>query len=120
MRVRAADAMPRRLAVLLILLSGCWTSDVLDEAFGPRGGTFREAIAAFPPERRAEFDLLQIRCTRCHTLNAVFAAHLRTGTWEDQVRRMIRKPGSAIPDADGARIASFLEYVDGRRRAGTP
>ena len=94
--------------------------DVLDQAFGPAGATLRETIAGLAPERREEFGFLQARCIRCHTLNSVFAAHLRPGTWEEQVRRMARKSGAAIPAAEGVRIAAFMEFLSERRRTGTP
>ena len=96
--------------------AGCTLTAPLDRTFGPGGRTIREEIATWPPERREEFSLLRVRCTKCHTLNEPFAAHVPKGGWRSQIRKMQREPGAAIPDADAKRIASFLEYFADRRR----
>lgn len=104
-------------AAALLLLVGCSLQDPLDEAFGPDGRTIREEIASFPQDKRDAFAVVQRRCTRCHTLNNVFASHLPRGGWRSQVRTMALKPGAAIPDEDAERIQDFLEYFYDRRRA---
>lgn len=103
-------------ALPLLLLLSCALQDPLDQAFGPDGRTLREEIAAFPEEQRSAFAAVERRCATCHTLNEPFAAHIPAGGWRAVVGTMQRKPGAAIPDADAERIASFFEYLDGRRR----
>lgn len=105
-----------RLALLLLTLGGC-AGSVLDEVFGADGRTLRQEIATFPAEHREGFALAEQRCGRCHSLDVPFAAHVPEGSWRSVVRTMQRRPGAVIPDADADRIASFFEYLDGRRRA---
>ena len=112
--------MLRLVSTGLILLGSCAMSDPLDRTFGPQGRTIREAIADFPSEQRDTFELVRRRCTRCHTLNEPFAAHVPAGGWRAQVRKMARKPGAAIPPADAEKIAAFLEFFFERRRDREP
>lgn len=100
----------------LALLGGCLLADPLERPFGPDGRTIRRAIEDFPPERRADFELVRRRCGRCHSLDPVFAARIPEGGWAVQVRSMARKAGAGIAPAEAARIASFLEYFDAERR----
>ncbi len=102
---------------MLAAAEGCAVPDPLDRMFGPDGRTIREEIATYPPEQREAFALTQRRCTKCHSLDEVFAAHLPEGMWRSQVRKMVRKPGAGIPETDADRIASFLESFSDRRRA---
>jgi len=106
----------RSLRAVLLAAAGCAASDPMDEPFGPDGRSLREEIATYPEEQRQAFALLERRCTRCHTLNKPFAAHVPAGSWGGVVRRMARRPGAAIPPADAERIAAFLEYLADRRR----
>lgn len=113
--------LPRHAGCLLLtgvlaLLGGCLWADPLERPFGPDGRTIRQAIEGFPPERRADFELLRERCGRCHSLDPVFAARVPEGGWAAQVRAMARKAGAGIAPAEAARIASFLEYFDAERR----
>jgi hypothetical protein len=113
--------LPRRLGRGLLTaalgaLGACALGDPLERAFGPDGRTIRRAIEEFPPERRAEFDLVRDRCGRCHSLDPVFAARVPEGGWAAQVRTMARKAGAGIAPAEAARIASFLEYFEAERR----
>jgi hypothetical protein len=102
--------------VLVLLAAGCAEHEVLDEAFGPSNQTLRERIETFPPEQREAFALMQRRCTRCHTLNVPLSSRFSAGVWSGEVRKMVRKPGSAIPEDDGNRIAAFMEYLEQQRR----
>jgi len=103
--------------ILLAGLSSCGTHDVLNDAFGPDGRTIRQMIATFPAEQQIAFEIMEQRCTKCHTLNEPFAAHVPAGTWRSEVHKMTRKAGAGIPEADEVRIAAFLEYYGEQRRA---
>lgn len=107
----------RALAVgFLLALGACASSDVLNEVFGPDGRTIRETIGTFPAEQQLGFGLMEKRCTKCHTLNQPFSAHVPAGGWRAQVHKMARKAGSGVSEDDEVRIAGFLEYYGEQRR----
>jgi hypothetical protein len=108
--------MRRVTLTLLVLAAGCAETDVLNEAFGPSGRTLRETIATFPADQQDAFALLERKCSRCHSVNVPLAARFSRGAWSGQVRKMVRKPGSAIQPEEGDRIAAFLEYLEDQRR----
>lgn len=117
-RLASRRQLQRPLAAAFLALAASCAIDPLDRAFGPSGRTIREAIGTFPPEQQRAFEVVQRRCTKCHTLNKPFAAHVEAGTWRSIVRRMSREPGAGIPPEEHEVIAGFLEYFHGTLRAG--
>jgi len=105
----------RLLPVLFLLAAGC-AGDPLDRAFGPGGRTIREEIGTWPAESQAAFAKVRDRCSACHTLHPIFAAHVPAGNWASVVRKMARRPGAAIPDGEQPAIAEWLEFYSDRRR----
>ena len=108
------------LPLAIIPILSCATGDPLNRIFGPDGRTMREAIATFPEEKQKGFELMQVRCTKCHTLNVPFSAHLPRGAWRAQVRVMSKRPGAGIPPGDLKPIADFLEHFSEVRRQAAP
>ena len=108
------------LCLVLIPLLSCATTDPLNRIFGTDGRTLRETIATFPEEKQKGFELMRVRCTKCHTLNVPFSAHLPRGAWRAQVRVMSKRPGAGIPPGDLEPITDFLEHLFEARRKASP
>ena len=53
-------------------------------------------------------DLMQRRCSKCHTLDRVVAARKDADGWVATVNRMRGLPGAQISESDGRTIASYL------------
>jgi mono/diheme cytochrome c family protein len=57
-------------------------------------------------------ELVQARCTTCHTLDRIKAAHKTQAEWTATVARM-REHGAQVTDAEAATIAAHLAKVQG-------
>ncbi len=57
---------------------------------------------------RADCELAEYRCSRCHTFERVGRARVSPGQWHGYVRRMRLMPGSNIPPEEEPAIARCL------------
>lgn len=68
-------------------------------------------VSKYPADMQSRYKLFVTRCAKCHTparaINCDFALD---DEWERYVKRMMRKPGSALNAADGRKIFEFLTY----------
>ena len=78
--------------------------------------------AGFPPVMKSSYQLMQTKCTSCHTLDRVVSA-LQTGiapttllefnkkTAKDHCMKMARKPHANISQQDAKTITELLYYL---------
>src|SRR6266568_2055290 len=78
--------------------------------------------SAFPPQMREAYDLMTVKCTRCHSLERVIIA-VQTGvcpvtkegfskkTTEHIVARMFVKPDSNMTKSEAREIMMLLNYM---------
>jgi hypothetical protein len=78
--------------------------------------------AGFPPEMKSSYQLMQTKCTSCHTLERIVSA-LQTGiapttllefnkkTAKDHCMKMARKPQANISQQDAQTIIDLLYYL---------
>jgi len=59
-------------------------------------------------DMQASEDLMQRRCSRCHTLDRVIGARKDARGWLDTINRMRALPASAISESDAKIILSYL------------
>jgi ferredoxin-NADP reductase len=64
--------------------------------------------AAVPVDLNLASDLLQKRCSKCHTLDRVVGARKDAQGWIATVARMRQMPSAEISEADGQAIVAFL------------
>jgi cytochrome c5 len=64
-------------------------------------------VSPAPPAELGGEDLLQARCTRCHTLDRVQAAAKTLDEWEATVERM-RGKGAELTDTEAQTLVEFL------------
>lgn len=56
--------------------------------------------------------LVQQRCTKCHTLGPIEVAHKTRKEWEDTVYRMIQR-GANLSDAEAQKVIDYLAQAHG-------
>jgi len=69
-------------------------------------------VSPAPPSEAGGEELLQGRCTRCHTLDRVQAAAKTQAEWETTVERM-RGKGAELTDAEAQTLVEFLAETYG-------
>jgi hypothetical protein len=86
------------------------------------GNTRQLDPTGFPPEMKSAYQLMQKKCTYCHTMERVVIA-LQTGiapttllefnkkTARDHCVKMVRKPNSNISQQDAKIIVDLLYYL---------
>jgi mono/diheme cytochrome c family protein len=65
-----------------------------------------------PPAALSGEELLQARCTKCHTLDPVEVASKSQAEWENTVHRMIGK-GAQLTDAEADTLVKYLAETYG-------
>ena len=71
--------------------------------------------ATVPAELKEGFDTFRVRCSKCHTLSKPYNVRLSEEGWRRYVNKMKRRPGSGINDENGAKILSFLLWLEPRK-----
>jgi cytochrome c5 len=90
--------------VLLALLAACG---------GAQGPAAQETPAAdTPPAGATGGELVQERCTGCHSLERVTSAHKTEAEWEATVERM-RDNGAQLTDAEAQTVIDYLSKTYG-------
>lgn len=72
------------------------------------GGTSDEPAPQVATEESAVFELMQRRCSKCHTLGRVFEKLDRLDRSLSVLERMRLKTGSGITERDAERIEAFM------------
>lgn len=71
--------------------------------------------ATLPEAQRENFEVFRVRCSKCHTLSKPYNVRLSPEGWGRYVEKMKRRAGSGINDASGAKILSFLLWLEPRK-----
>jgi len=74
-----------------------------------------QKLSAFPPEMQQRYQLFSQKCSKCHTLARPLNAKFRGLEWQKYVKRMMRRPGSEITEAEGREIYQFLKFYTENR-----
>lgn len=73
-------------------------------------------VSSYSAEMQAKYKTLQ-QCANCHVLARPINTQFHDkDTWRRYVKRMIRKPGCGISNADGKKIYEFLVYDSQKRK----
>jgi len=93
----------------LLLLGG---AHILGCGASPRSSSLVEGLSPAPPAHvAAGCELATRRCTRCHPVERLLHARVRTPEhWKRYVARMRLMPGSGISAPDGDQILSCLVF----------
>ena len=92
-----------RLGVTAPLLMGLWIC----------GGTPAFDVSGYPPEMQENYEIFDLRCSRCHDLERAMNAQVKPGEWGKFVARMARHPASGVGAQDEVAITAFLEFHHG-------
>ncbi|MBI3950836.1 MAG: hypothetical protein HY314_10335 [Acidobacteria bacterium] len=74
-----------------------------------------EKLGAFPAEMQQRYQLFSQKCSKCHTLARPLNAKFHGLEWQKYVKRMMRRPGSEIAEAEGREIYQFLKFYSENR-----
>ncbi len=83
-------------------------------AFGLAGcaaSWFSTTLERFPPQERADFDLVEVRCSQCHGMEKLQKLYRRSTErldWELEVEDMAAREGSRIRPDEHGRLADML------------
>jgi hypothetical protein len=72
-------------------------------------------VSRLPPEQKARYPLVRQKCTACHPLSRATNSRLSSAEWKRHVKRMARRPATALSDDQVESIIGFLEYYSSRR-----
>lgn len=72
-------------------------------------------VSRFPAEQKARYALVRHKCTACHPLSRATNSRLSSADWKRHVKRMSRRPATALSDEQVESIIAFLEYYSSRR-----
>ena len=94
-----------RLASLSVLLFACGPQDP------STGGTLTGSIPEAPEPIKENCRLAERQCTRCHTVERVYNARVKSAQhWKRYVQRMRLQPGAGISSQAGDKIVKCLVY----------
>ncbi len=74
-----------------------------------------EKLKAYAPETQHAYQLFSQKCGKCHSLARPLNANFRSLEWQKYVKRMMRRPGSDMGEADGREIYRFLKFYSENR-----
>jgi hypothetical protein len=104
-------------AAALTLALHLFPSANADEAArAPRGAGAELDVSSFPPEQRARYDVFRHKCGGCHSLARAVGSRLPPEAWKRHVRRMGRRPGTALNDEQARSILAFVEHYAAAQR----
>jgi cytochrome c5 len=100
--------------MLVMLLAGLFLAACATPAQGsPDADATLSAGGSPTPGAADATQLLQARCTRCHSLDRVRAAHKTRAEWEETASRM-RGKGAKLTDAEAQSLIEYLAAEQGR------
>ncbi len=86
------------------------------EPYPNDAGPMEIDVSSYSAEMQAKYKTFQ-QCSNCHVLaRPVNTQFNDKDTWKRYVKRMIRKPGCGISNADGKAIYEFLVYDSQKRK----
>jgi hypothetical protein len=74
-----------------------------------RAGVDSVNVELLPQSQKENYEVFQVRCSKCHTLARPLNARLRGEDWRPYIKKMTRRAGSGINDASGQKIFEFLK-----------
>ena len=68
-------------------------------------------VSSYPQKYQDIYNnVFTVRCSKCHSLARAINARLKTDEWVLYVKKMKRRPGSGISEANAEKIVEFLKY----------
>ena len=67
-------------------------------------------VAAFEPRYQELYKVFAVKCSKCHSLSRAINARLKADEWALYVKKMRRRPGSGISDANAEALNEFLAF----------
>jgi hypothetical protein len=74
-----------------------------------------EDLESLPPAQKANYEVFQIRCSKCHGYQKALNVKLGKEGWTRYVAKMQRRSGSGINASNGAQIVEVLTYLESPR-----
>lgn len=113
MAPRGEDMVSARLwALAAVLLIGATVALAAD----PRDrGPDTIDVSGFEPKYQESYKVFAVKCSKCHSLSRAINARLKPDEWTLYVKKMKRRAGSGISDANAEQLIDFLSYYSKER-----
>ena len=89
------------LVVLGLLVSGASSADRSPDTID---------VSRFPPKYQEAYKLVEIKCSKCHSLAHAMDRRMSADFWRSYIKKMSRLQGSGINERTGEVLLDFLIY----------
>lgn len=67
-------------------------------------------VSGYEPKYQELYKVFEVKCSKCHSLSRAVNARLKPDEWTLYVKKMKRRPGSGISDANAEQLIDFLSF----------
>jgi len=67
-------------------------------------------VSRFPPKYQESYKVFAVRCSKCHPLSRAVGGNHGPDFWRSYVKKMSRRAGSGINEANGGVLVDFLIF----------
>jgi hypothetical protein len=96
------------LVALGILVSGASSADRSPDTID---------VSRFPPKYQQAYKLVEIKCSKCHSLAHAMDRRMSADFWRSYIKKMSRLQGSGINERTGEVLLDFLIYFSQSQNA---
>jgi hypothetical protein len=95
-------------AALLALLAGAEPEKAPPDPrdFGP--GTID--VSSWPDDQQRRYEVAAVKCAKCHPFARAVNSHYSSSQWKKYMKKMLRRPNSAINEEQAQHIFEFLKF----------
>jgi len=95
-------------AALLALLAGAEPEKAPPDPrdFGP--GTID--VSSWPEDQQRRYEVAAVKCAKCHPFARAVNSHYSSSQWKKYMKKMLRRPNSAINEEQAQHIFEFLKF----------
>lgn len=83
------------------------------------GGPDRIDVSQYPQDQQRKYRVFSVKCAKCHPLGRSVNARFSATEWKRYMKRMLRRPNSAINEEQAQLIYDFLKFHAGQQGYGS-
>lgn len=73
-------------------------------------------VSSYPEKYQELYKVFEVKCSKCHGLSRAINAKLRPDEWALYVRKMKRRQGSGITEANAQVLIEFLTFYANKQQ----
>lgn len=77
-------------------------------------------VSTWPEKYQEQYKTFTVKCSKCHSLSRAINAKLKADEWKLYVKKMKRRQGSGITDANAEVLTEFLAFYAAVREGKVP